>query len=125
MDLEKETISDAAKFSRNVVLQAGSGKAVLAMDTGQDERLRELKSVSMYGIRSVLCVPLQVRDRIIGVIYVDNRIRAGMFSRADLELLTAIAAFTVDLSLPAIPAMAEALSSSLSRSQPTVSACRG
>ncbi len=37
-----------------------------------------------------------------------------------LGLLTAIAAFTVDLSLPAIPAMAEALSTSLSRSQKIV-----
>ncbi len=37
-----------------------------------------------------------------------------------LGLLTAIAALTVDLSLPAIPAMAEALSASLSRSQKIV-----
>jgi DHA1 family bicyclomycin/chloramphenicol resistance-like MFS transporter len=37
-----------------------------------------------------------------------------------LGLLTAIAALTVDLSLPAIPAMADALSASLSRSQKIV-----
>jgi DHA1 family bicyclomycin/chloramphenicol resistance-like MFS transporter len=37
-----------------------------------------------------------------------------------LGLLTAIAALTVDLSLPAIPAMADALSTSLSRSQKIV-----
>jgi GAF domain-containing protein len=83
-DLEQETIRDASEFSRNVVLQAGTGKAVLAVDTGEDERLRELKSVSMYGIRSVLCVPLRSRGEIIGAVYLDNRSDSSLFSPDDL-----------------------------------------
>ncbi len=39
---------------------------------------------------------------------------------ATLGLLTAIAAFTVDVSLPAIPAMVDALATSLSRGQQIV-----
>jgi transcriptional regulator with GAF, ATPase, and Fis domain len=90
-NLEKETISDAAEFSRNVVLQAGRGKAVLAMDTGEDERLRELKSVSMYGIRSVICVPLRSRGKVIGAVYLDNRTGSSMFTPDDLRFLEAFA----------------------------------
>jgi sigma-B regulation protein RsbU (phosphoserine phosphatase) len=47
--------------------------------------------VTILGLRSVLCVPLRTRDKLSGVVYVDSRIRAGIFSRADLNLLTAIA----------------------------------
>jgi Nif-specific regulatory protein len=90
-NLEKETIEDASEFSRNVVLQAEKGKAVLAVDTGQDERLRELKSVSLYGIRSVLCVPLRSRGKIIGAVYLDNRSDATLFSADDLRFLEAFA----------------------------------
>jgi Nif-specific regulatory protein len=90
-NLEKQTIEDASEFSRNVVLQAGQGSPVLAVDTGQDDRLRELKSVSLYGIRSVLCVPLRSRGRIIGAVYLDNRSGAALFTPDDLRFLEAFA----------------------------------
>jgi sigma-B regulation protein RsbU (phosphoserine phosphatase) len=43
-------------------------------------------------LRSILCVPLKIKNRILGVIYVDNRMQTGIFVQADLELLDAIAA---------------------------------
>jgi Nif-specific regulatory protein len=90
-NLEKETIRDAEKFSRSVVMRAGAGKAVLAVNTDQDARLRELESVSMYGIRSVLCVPLRSRGRITGAVYVDSRGEGTVFGQEDLEFLAAFA----------------------------------
>jgi len=39
----------------------------------------------------VLCVPLELKSNILGVIYVDNRLQAGIFTPADQELLVAIA----------------------------------
>jgi Nif-specific regulatory protein len=90
-NLEKQTVEDAAKFSRNVVLRAGAGKAVLAVDTEQDDRLKDLKSVSMFGIRSVLCVPLRSRASVIGAVYLDNRREGALFSPDDLRFLEAFA----------------------------------
>jgi transcriptional regulator with GAF, ATPase, and Fis domain len=90
-NLEKQTIDDAAEFSRNVVLRAGAGKAVLAVDTGQDDRLKDLKSVTMFGIRSVLCVPLRSRSRIVGAVYLDNRREGALFTHDDLRFLEAFA----------------------------------
>jgi GAF domain-containing protein len=49
------------------------------------------QSIVTLGLRSILCVPLVVRDQVTGVIYVDNRLHAGIFAPADLELLAAIA----------------------------------
>jgi sigma-B regulation protein RsbU (phosphoserine phosphatase) len=45
----------------------------------------------ILGLRSILCVPLKTKEKIIGVTYVDNRLQAGIFSSADLDLLSAIA----------------------------------
>jgi Nif-specific regulatory protein len=91
-NLEQATILDASAFSRRVLKQAGSGKAVLAVDAVSDERLRELKSVSMYGIHSVLCVPLRSRGSVVGAVYLDSRETGALFSEEDLEFLEAFAA---------------------------------
>ena len=39
----------------------------------------------------MLCVPLKVRDKVIGAVYVDNRLRAGLFTAQSQVLLTAFA----------------------------------
>jgi sigma-B regulation protein RsbU (phosphoserine phosphatase) len=38
-----------------------------------------------------MCVPLLLKGRMIGLVYVDNRMQAGIFQPADLELLQAVA----------------------------------
>ncbi|MGB1285715.1 MAG: adenylate/guanylate cyclase domain-containing protein, partial [Aggregatilineales bacterium] len=40
----------------------------------------------------ILAVPLKVRDKVIGVVYTDNRFMSGLFKQAELEILTAFAA---------------------------------
>jgi sigma-B regulation protein RsbU (phosphoserine phosphatase) len=92
--LDQTTIQDPQfQVSRSIVARvAREGRPLLTSDAQQDERLSLRRSVTLLGLRSVLCVPLKARGRIIGVLYVDNRIRAGMFTPDDLELLTAIAA---------------------------------
>ena len=90
-NLEQETIRDAAEFSKNIVSQAGAGRAVLALDAGSDERLKQFKSVSMLGIRSVLCVPLRQGGEIIGVVYLDNRQGGAILQSEDLPFIEAFA----------------------------------
>ncbi len=47
--------------------------------------------MAAYHLRSILCVPLKVKDDLIGVIYVDNKARAGIFRQEDMILLAAFA----------------------------------
>jgi sigma-B regulation protein RsbU (phosphoserine phosphatase) len=70
---------------------ARQGQPVITGDAQLDPRFNMRQSVRLLGLRSILCVPLRIRDRILGVIYVDNRIQAGLFSQGDLDLLNAIA----------------------------------
>ncbi|MGE5138575.1 MAG: PP2C family protein-serine/threonine phosphatase [Rudaea sp.] len=81
------------QISRSVVDRVASeGVPQLTSDAQADSWLGGRRSVVGLGLRSILCVPLQVKGVTLGVIYVDNRLQAGIFNRDDLELLTAIGA---------------------------------
>jgi signal transduction histidine kinase len=92
-NLERESLSQKEmEYSRTVVeTVARTGKPVLTTNARTDPRFSEQASVMKLSLRSVLCVPLQVKDRILGVIYVDNRVRTALFSQRDRELLSAFA----------------------------------
>ena len=86
------TTSDRPQISMTVVNEVmSSGKPLLADNAFQDERLSENQSIINFTLRSVLCVPLRYKERIIGVVYVDNRLVAGIFSERELNLMMAFA----------------------------------
>jgi Nif-specific regulatory protein len=90
-DLEHETLRDAEAFSRHIVEAAGAGRSILAVDAGSDERFRDLRSVSLYQIRSLMCVPLRSRGRVIGTVYLDSRRDGRLFTQDDLRFVEAFA----------------------------------
>lgn len=78
--------------SRTIVQQvATEGKPVATTNAQADPRFASQESVVAYSLRSILCVPLIVRDRVTGVIYADNRIRTGLFGDKERDLLAAFA----------------------------------
>lgn len=90
---EQESI-DSSEFavSRTVINRvAADGQPVLTTNAQEDPRFGKQESIIVYNLRSILCVPLKVKDEITGVIYADNRIRAGIFTESDRKLLTAFA----------------------------------
>jgi phosphoserine phosphatase RsbU/P len=92
--IERQTI-DTPEFhiSRGLVARvAEEGRPLLTSDAQSDDRLSMRHSVVNLRLRSILCVPLRFRDKQVGVLYVDNRLQTGLFTQADLELLTAVAA---------------------------------
>jgi sigma-B regulation protein RsbU (phosphoserine phosphatase) len=79
--------------SRGVIERVAREKRPLLTSNAQNENwLSGRESVVFLGLRSVLCVPLMLKGEVIGLIYVDNRVQAGIFTSDDLELLSAIAA---------------------------------
>ncbi len=66
-------------------------QALLTNDAQFDARLQAGQSIIMRGLRAVLCAPMLVQDRIVGILYVDTSMRAGNFSQADRDLLGAVA----------------------------------
>src|SRR5262245_41687062 len=49
------------------------------------------QTLDRQGIRSAMAAPLRVRDRTLGLVYVDDRGRADRFGQDDLQLLVAVA----------------------------------
>jgi len=48
------------------------------------------ESAVTHGLRSILVAPLQIEDRLLGVVYLDSRLAKGIFTRDDVEILSAI-----------------------------------
>jgi serine phosphatase RsbU (regulator of sigma subunit)/pSer/pThr/pTyr-binding forkhead associated (FHA) protein len=65
--------------------------SLLIGDTQADEDLRQQQSIVMHQVRSIVAVPLQTGDRVIGLIYVDNGALVRHFGQEDLDLLTVMA----------------------------------
>ncbi|UCD43265.1 MAG: GAF domain-containing protein [Chloroflexota bacterium] len=90
---EQESIdpSDTA-LSRTVVNQVLSeGHPILTTNALQDPRFDAQESVISLSLRSILCVPLILKESIIGVIYADNRLREGLFTETQKNLLATFA----------------------------------
>src|SRR5207245_655476 len=90
-NMERQTIKDATEYSRSVLREAGRGRSILSHDAVTDSRFKEFRSVSLYHIRSLLCVPLRIKERVIGTVYVDTREAGIVFTDDDLRFLETFA----------------------------------
>ena len=92
-NMDRETIEGSSfNISRTIVQRvANEGKPVVTTNAQEDPRFSAQESVVSYNLRSILCVPLCVKDKVTGVIYADNRIKAGLFGESHRDLLTAFA----------------------------------
>lgn len=91
--MDQKTIEESDfNISRGIVERvAAEANPLLTSNAQLDQRFETRASVKLYGLRSVLCVPIIQKGEVLGVIFVDNRFQNGIFTREDLELLTSIA----------------------------------
>ena len=59
----------------------------LTDNASSDPRFQGQQSIVGFSLRSIMAVPLNARDDLIGVVYCDNRIFAGVFKEQDLRLV--------------------------------------
>jgi len=90
---EMESInSSELTVSRSVVGRViESGEPLITTNAQEDQRFMGQESIVAFNLRSILCVPLKVKNDLIGVIYADNRIRTGIFAESERNLLVAFA----------------------------------
>lgn len=87
--IDRATVEgDAMRPSQTTVRRVfDTGVPVVTTDAQQDPRFNVNLSVRAMRLRSIICVPLQIRARTIGVVYLDSRITPGLFSPSDPDLL--------------------------------------
>ena len=90
-----DTSSDGEEMlnaSSSVIRRVEKSKQGLVVTDAQlDTDLKLQESVIRERLRSILAAPLLLRDRLLGVIYVDNRLVPGLFTEQDLKVLSALA----------------------------------
>lgn len=91
-NINQETIKDSTEVSSTVINSVlESGEPLLTTNAQADPRFSGQESIINYNLRSILCVPMNLKDHTIGVIYADNRIADGIFRESDKHLLAAFA----------------------------------
>jgi adenylate cyclase len=87
---EQESLDNSElSVSRTIINRVvESGQAVLTTNAQDDPRFIGQDSVITYNLRSILCVPMCFKGSLIGVLYADNRIRSGLFTPKQLDLLS-------------------------------------
>lgn len=80
------------KVSRTIVRQVmKENVALLGVDVATSGMLRDVESLAASEVRSLLCVPLSVFERMIGCIYLDSTNAANRFHEDHLQLTAAVA----------------------------------
>ncbi len=80
------------RVSRTVVQRALEERVGLVVsDVMGNEALRQVKTLYELKVRSLLCVPLLVADRVLGAIYLDTTSPTVQFDEDHLQVMTAVA----------------------------------
>ncbi len=90
---KQESLSEEEKaFSSTIINQViSTGQPVLTTNAQEDPRFDDTASVSYYGLRSIMCVPLKAQNTMLGAIYADHRLLSNQFTPAKLETLNKFA----------------------------------
>ncbi|MBI4726132.1 sigma 54-interacting transcriptional regulator [candidate division TA06 bacterium] len=92
VDLDPDTQNDALEFSSHAVMAAAAGETMVVSNDAQlDESLKSRLSVKRNAIRSLLCLPLKSREGTLGAIYLDSRLKPGIFNQAQRDFTRALA----------------------------------
>lgn len=92
-DWGQETVPEEdITISQSIINRVVKEKApILTTNAQEDPRFTGQDSIIAYCLRSIMCVPLLLKQKLIGVIYVDNRLRTSIFTNTDLNALQAFA----------------------------------
>ncbi len=88
---DQESLSDSdIGLSRSVVNAViESGEPIITTNAQADERFSGQASIVMQKLRSIVCVPLTLAGKVVGVLYADNRLQQAVFSQDLIPVLTA------------------------------------
>jgi transcriptional regulator with GAF, ATPase, and Fis domain len=90
-DLGRKTIAELTGLSRTIPQQVFEHrKSIFLLDTENAKEPVQSESVSLYHLRTVMCAPLRVGERILGVLYVDSHAKTREYSATDLAIFEAV-----------------------------------
>jgi len=88
---EAEASGQPAMAHSAVQYVARTGEPLLLVDASADPRFAADRHVVDAGVRSLLCLPLQRRRTVVGVVYLENNSAPGVFTTRHQELVGVLA----------------------------------
>ena len=90
--MDKHSIADVVELSRSIIKKVEEeGKSVLLQNVPDSGDIPSTSSMIRYKIKSVICVPLRTKNKLIGTIYLDTTKSEHFFKKEDLEFLEGFA----------------------------------
>ena len=89
-DAAGQDLAELAGYSATVVDRVRHSREPLVVAGTEEGEALGAHSVVLYGLRSILVAPLQLDERLLGVVYLDSRVAKGVFTADDADLLTAV-----------------------------------
>ena len=91
-DLENPQAGPEFRGSTTILQEVlATGQPLRTDNAYKDPRMQDHVSIAQLTLRSVVCVPLTYKGTVIGALYVDNRLRTGVFTAREETLLVAFA----------------------------------
>lgn len=76
------------EMSRTIAKKAlAQDQCLLIHDAMEEREIKDLKSVAMLKLRSILCAPIKLRGKPIGTLYIDNRTKPHAFKDEDIVII--------------------------------------
>jgi transcriptional regulator with GAF, ATPase, and Fis domain len=107
-DSARQNLAELSGMSRTIPRQVvESGRPIFLLDTESEKEDVKSASVSLYHLRTVMCAPLRVGERMLGVLYVDSHAKAREYTQTDLAIFEAVTNYLA-LTMENVRAAAEA-----------------
>jgi Nif-specific regulatory protein len=91
-NIDPVKISDISRISKSTIQKVEqSKKALLTFDTRHDDSFDATQSMIMHKIRSIACIPLVLKGKFIGLIYIDSQNQKAQFNQQTMRFLEAFA----------------------------------
>jgi len=91
-NIHNDIAMDLTNISNSVVNQALEvADPIVSLDVQRDDRFKGSDSILIKSIKSVASVPLTIKNRVIGVIYLDSKHHKSKFNESSIPFLKAFA----------------------------------
>ncbi len=91
-DSARKDLPELIGISRSIPQQVWEHrKPIFLLDTENQKEALQSQSVSLYHLRTIMCAPLRVGEKLLGVLYVDSHAKLREYTQTDLQIFEAVA----------------------------------
>jgi diguanylate cyclase (GGDEF)-like protein len=89
-DANGNDLAELTGYSSTIVDRVVATREPIVLTGTEQGAALGSESAVTHGLRSILVAPLQIEDRLLGIVYLDSRLAKGIFTQDDVEILSAI-----------------------------------